>query len=126
MVLIGEKLNQLRKSAGYTEQEVADILGVSSVTISSYERDMRKPSYENLIKIAGLYHVTLDYLLWDKKTIDVEGLSKDEFMVIQGLIQCIKSGREKSVNQQIKCNNAKVMIRVKNGTKVVIDSTLIF
>ena len=95
MVLLGEKLNQLRKSAGYTEQEVADILGVSSVTISSYERDMRKPSYENLIKIAGLYHVTLDYLLWDKKTIDVEGVSKDEFMVIQGLIQCIKSGREK-------------------------------
>lgn len=90
MVLIGERLKNLRKKNNYSETEVARYLGISVSALSSYERDVRKPSYENLVKLSSLYNVTLDYLLCGMKTIKVDDLSEEEFCVVQRLITLFK------------------------------------
>ncbi len=60
---IGEFLSALRKSKGLTQQEVANLLGVSNKTVSSWETGASCPDISMLPAIAELYGVTCDELL---------------------------------------------------------------
>ena len=58
-----EKLYDLRKEKGLTQQEVADNLNVSNKTISKWERDEGYPEITMLPEIAKYYGITTDELL---------------------------------------------------------------
>ncbi len=60
---IGAFLAALRKANGYTQQEVADKLGVSNKTVSKWERDEGCPEIMILPAIAELYDVSVDEIL---------------------------------------------------------------
>ena len=60
---IGEKLQQLRKDSNYTQEELADIMGVSRQSISKWESDVAFPETEKLITLSKLYQCSIDYLL---------------------------------------------------------------
>ena len=59
--------------------------------VSSYETDIRLPSYEVLIKIATLFGVTVDYLLCldDKRFLDISGLSDEEAAVVCDMVNLL-------------------------------------
>lgn len=58
-----ERLKQLRKKKGITQEELGKILGVGKSTICQYERGTRKPDIEMLKRIAQFFGVSIDYLL---------------------------------------------------------------
>lgn len=58
---IGTKLRILRKTKGYTQQHLADLLGVQRATISNYEIGRRSPHIKELERIAELLGVNLEY-----------------------------------------------------------------
>lgn len=60
-----EKLVQLRKREGYTQEEVADRLEVSRQAISRWEMGTAVPDSSNLLQISKLFKVSTDYLLND-------------------------------------------------------------
>ena len=64
---IGKKLISLRNSYGLTQQEVADIIGISRSALSYYEKAERTIDIEVLFKLANLYNVSIDYLVGMKK-----------------------------------------------------------
>ena len=57
------KLRELRKQRGFTQQQLADIVGVSNVSLSNYERGTQAPDIEILIKLADALGVSLDTLV---------------------------------------------------------------
>jgi len=57
------RLKQLRKQAGMTMRQVAELLGVSDSAISLYESGKRSPGYESLRLLADHFGVTVDYLI---------------------------------------------------------------
>lgn len=60
----GERLRKLRKTKGYTLEELGDMLGnMSKSTISNYENEKREPSREVVIKIMQIFDCTADYLI---------------------------------------------------------------
>lgn len=59
----GEFLAALRKSLGYTQQEVADQLNISNKTVSKWEQGGGYPDLTILPVLAELYHVTVDEIL---------------------------------------------------------------
>lgn len=63
MTDFGELLKNLRKSAGLTQKQLAERLGISKNAVSYYEKSLRCPSSDILIKIARVFHVSADYLL---------------------------------------------------------------
>lgn len=69
----GKKIKEARKSAGLTQQQLADRLGVSFVNISQYENDKRNPKYETLKKIANALGISIYELL------DMQDANTDEF-----------------------------------------------
>lgn len=72
---MGEFLAALRKSKGYTQQEVADTLGVSNKTVSSWETGASCPDISMLPVLAELYGVTCDELIRGKRLSSEEKLS---------------------------------------------------
>lgn len=61
--MIGERLLDLRKDAGLTQDELALALNINKHSVSSYERSKSEPPDEIKIAIARFFHVSADYLL---------------------------------------------------------------
>jgi transcriptional regulator with XRE-family HTH domain len=60
---LGDRLIQLRKEKHYTRDEFAQLLGISKYTLRNYELGVTEPGHPFLIKIAGLFDTSIDYIL---------------------------------------------------------------
>ena len=65
---LGEKITKQRKENNYTQEQLADILGVSRQSISKWESDIAYPETDKLIKMGKLFDCSMDYLLKDEIT----------------------------------------------------------
>ena len=59
----GEKLQNLRKKSGISQDTLAEKIEVSRQAVSKWERDEAMPETDKLLRIARLFGVTTDYLL---------------------------------------------------------------
>ena len=64
----GKKLIELREKNEFTQNEVADIIGIARNTLSNYEKGKRSLDIITLRKLCKLYNVSSDYLLGAKST----------------------------------------------------------
>ena len=60
---IGERVIRLRKEKGWSQNELAKMLGTSGPIIGRYERNEMVPSVEVAKKLADAFGTTLDYLV---------------------------------------------------------------
>ena len=56
-------LKMFRKQNGYTQEQVAEKLGVSRQAVAKWERGESVPDIENVIALADMYEVTVDSLV---------------------------------------------------------------
>lgn len=59
---VGERIKQVRKSKGYTQQKFADALGLKQNTIATYEMDKTAPSERTLSDICDKFGVDANWL----------------------------------------------------------------
>ena len=79
----GERLTEVRKKRGFSQEELAELLGTKGPAIGRYERGVTKPT----IEVAGILGVSLDYLVGNsdqeldsntlKKILEVQNLPED-------------------------------------------------
>ncbi len=67
-----EKLYELRKKSGLSQEQLAEQLGVSRQAVSKWESDKAVPESETLVAISQYFHVSLDYLLKDSISVGSE------------------------------------------------------
>ena len=65
--MLGDKIKLYRENKKMTQNEVADILNVSSATISKYESGTLEPNIESLKRLAELFEISVDELLNDEE-----------------------------------------------------------
>jgi len=58
-----ERLKELRKQAHLTQVELASKLGIVQSSYADWERGKKKPTQDNLVKIAQILNVSVDYLV---------------------------------------------------------------
>nr|DAJ61235.1 MAG TPA: Repressor protein CI [Caudoviricetes sp.] len=76
-VIYLNRLAELRKSNGLSQQQFAKIFGVAQNTVSNWENGNRLVDTENLQKIADYFGVTTDYILCrDSKPISQSSTEK--------------------------------------------------
>ena len=66
-----EKLQELRKNKGLTQEELAEILYVSRTAVSKWESGRGFPNIESLKGISKFFEVTIDDLLSGEKLVDI-------------------------------------------------------
>ena len=108
-----ERLKDLRKQAGLTQVDVAERLGISQPAYASWERGVKKPTQENLVKIAQTLNVSVDYLVGnsEEKTDELDniellfrmnskGLTKEEKAVFKKELIEFMEERKKNFNKE--------------------------
>ncbi len=76
-MIFSEKLHLLRKSNGFTQEELAEKLSVSRQAVAKWESGQAYPDIANLIQISNLFHVTVDYLVRDQECMVTCGTVED-------------------------------------------------
>ena len=91
---LGMRIQELRNG-----RNMAKLLGVTKSAVSSYENGTRLPSYEVLIKMAGIFKVSTDYLLGCSAGVSIQasGLTARQLGTLQDIIDAYQaSNREKA------------------------------
>jgi transcriptional regulator with XRE-family HTH domain len=80
MPIVGKRLRELRENAGLSQQELADLTGISKRQLGRYEQSKGEPSGDALVRIAKRLGVSVDYLLGlvDTPGGNWDGLTPDE------------------------------------------------
>lgn len=75
---IAERLQELRKQSGYSQEQVAEMLGLSRQAISKWESGQGKPEIDNIVKLTEIYNVSADYILLGTEKVSVTVSEKKE------------------------------------------------
>lgn len=63
MTLFGNRLKFLRIRSNLTQEQLSQIINVSTSAIGMYERGAREPAFATLFRIADYFKVSIDYLV---------------------------------------------------------------
>ena len=63
--MLSEKIINLRKSRGWSQEELAEKLDVSRQSVSKWESGVSNPELDKIVAMSTLFGVTTDYLLKD-------------------------------------------------------------
>ena len=80
---LAKKIVQLRKERNLTQKELASIVGVHFSHMSRYERGISLPSIDVVKKLAQMFHVSADYLLFDESQATVRAHIADQELLQQ-------------------------------------------
>lgn len=75
---IANRLLQLRKKHGFSQEDLAAKIGISRQSVSKWERAEASPDSDNLIALARLYGVSLDELLLSESGSEEAGGEKED------------------------------------------------
>lgn len=84
---LSKKIFELRKANGFSQEQLAEKLGVSRQSISKWESGESLPEIERLVELSAVFNVTTDYLLKpgevDELSIRTEALEKQQQLIIE-------------------------------------------
>lgn len=60
---VGKRLKEARKQAGYTQKQIAEMIGQIQPSYIKYELGKLELDYEKMIKLCQILNVSADYLL---------------------------------------------------------------
>ena len=107
-------LKELRLSAGYTQQEIADVLQIDRSTYAYYEAGKTEPNMQKLKKIANLYGLSSDDLIECRLRPVPYRLStsdKGDFSAMQALRRLSRTEQELVLLYR-SCSDKKELLRV--------------
>jgi len=98
---LAKKIVQLRKERNLTQKELASIVGVHFSHMSRYERGISLPSIDVVKKLAQMFHVSADDLLFDESQATVRAQVADQELLQQFERISHMSEREKAAVKTI-------------------------
>ena len=92
MVEFTGKLKTMRINRNLTQKQLAEQLGVAKSVVSYYESGDRFPSYDVLVRLARIFHVSTDYLLGVEhdRVLDVSELNDEQIAALENLISVMQ------------------------------------
>ena len=75
--MIGKRLRAARMARKFTQQYVADTLGMTVNAYQKYEQSERSPSLDTLVNLADLFNVPADWILCRDDFLESLGVSVD-------------------------------------------------
>ena len=113
------RLYELRKKQGLSQEELAEKLGVSRQAVSKWERSESSPDTDNLIALAQLYGMSLDELIYGEKEskeakLDDEPSKSEETDNDESIVY-------DEDGDKVKVDSGSIFVESKDGDKVKID-----
>ena len=115
-----DKLQLLRKQNGYSQEQLADKLGIARQTFSKWENGQAVPELSNLISLSNLYGITIDRIVKEDDECNLslrKNASMDINKVIEFLLVAKKNTYAAANNKVESCrkNSHDYRYQDKNG-----------
>ncbi len=115
------RLYELRKKQGLSQEELAEKLGVSRQAVSKWERSEASPDTDNLIALAKIYGLSLDELIYGEKAeteqkADEKPEEENSTETDDGIFIDVNDGKNK-----VKIGRGGIFVNSEDGDKVKID-----
>lgn len=118
-MILGEKIIQLRKKAGWSQEELAQQLNVSRQSVSKWESSQSVPDIARILELSRLFGVTTDYLLKDEQE-EMEYTERDE-------VSCLRRVSLEEADEYLRlCQNNAPKMAVATFLCVVSPVPLMF
>ena len=78
--MFNKRLREIRMKRNFTQQRLAETVGIALRSYQCYETGTRTPNYDLLVLIADTLYVSLDYLLGRDDFMKSHGVSADEYL----------------------------------------------
>lgn len=88
-----EKLRELRKEKGLTQDQVSENLGITYQAYAHYENGRRKPDPEMLVKLSDFFDITVDELIGHGQRESVPQKAEEQYIL--QLFNLLNSSRQK-------------------------------
>ena len=69
-MILAEKIINMRKKAGWSQEELAEQLGVSRQSVSKWESSQSVPDMDKIVRMSDIFSVSTDFLLKDELSMD--------------------------------------------------------
>ena len=73
---LGQKLKEIRKRFGLSQEQLAEIMNVSRQAITKWENDVGLPDISNLQELSKVFGITVDYLLNNENSLPALSMKK--------------------------------------------------
>lgn len=103
-MIFADKLIQLRKKSGWSQEELAEQMNVTRQSVSKWEAAQSVPDFEKMIKLSELFGVTTDYLLKD----EIEEAEQSGFIKDMSALRCV-SMEEANAFLSVKAETARAI-----------------
>ena len=77
-----EKLKKLRKEKGWSQDQLAEKIGIHGRHVGKYEIGKAMPNAETVVKIAKVFGISIDYLLMDKDDLSLKSRISDTKLLL--------------------------------------------
>ena len=120
--VFGNRLKELRKNKGYTQQELAKLIGISASSIGMYEQGRREPENAVLSRICQVLDTTTDYLIGFSS--DTPAKNQDVNQAIDDFTNMLRSQqglmfKGEPLSEQ---DREKIVIAIKSAAAIVIPN----
>lgn len=90
--MVYDRVKYLREQNGYTQSDLANILGISRSSVNAWEMGISNISVKYVKELADIFNVSTDYLLGFEKssTINITGLNEEQVAIIAKLVDYLK------------------------------------
>lgn len=120
----GDKLEKLRVAKRLTQQQMADLLGITRQGYGNYESGKRQPDIDTLKKLASFFDVSADYLFGISTTVIGESLRprvKPQTISVDGLLK-VDSPQNTTANQFIR---VPILGEIRAGYDLLAEQNII-
>ena len=83
-MILGDKITNLRKKAGWSQEELAHQLGVSRQAVSKWESGSSIPDLDKILRLSQLFDVSTDYLLRDEMEPELPPAEPEPIPILDG------------------------------------------
>ena len=109
-MIFADKLIELRKRSGWSQEELAQQLGVSRQSVSKWEGAQSIPDIDRLLQLSELFGVSVDCLLKDEQELPSPGMARDQ--------SCVDVGQATPALRRVSLEEANAFIKAKASTAV--------
>ena len=119
----GQRLSRIRKEKEFTQNDIADKVGVTSQAVSKWENDLASPDIDILLKLADIFDISVDELLGKetKTTVLNEKPSKKDIdkMLLKIIV---RSADGDKVNVNLPLSLVKALMNKESGKINIVSS----
>ncbi|MCM1543741.1 MAG: helix-turn-helix domain-containing protein [Ruminococcus sp.] len=89
---IAERIQNLRKARGISQEDLAEQIGVSRQAVSKWESEQSMPDIDKIISVSEFFGVSTDYLLRGVENVEQHEVKADSTVEVKA--ECVKKSRE--------------------------------